>query len=182
MLSGVEGRSAVSASLSWRSRRPPWSRAGDRDGTAGADRATSQSLCIGHHPQDFVWYTSSCTGHDEPELDPLSNQRRLGAGPDLDDRACRPTARRRSTASGRRSGSAAPSPTRTASTARRSSSSSSIPTASSRAAPRAAASTSSRRPATTSSVRRSGRSRSMATPSRRRSTPRCSTRRPASRS
>lgn len=33
-----------------------------------------QSLCIGHHPQDFVWYTSSCTGHDEPELDPLSSQ------------------------------------------------------------------------------------------------------------
>lgn len=32
-----------------------------------------QSLCIGHHPQDFVWYTSSCTGHDEPEIDPLSN-------------------------------------------------------------------------------------------------------------
>jgi hypothetical protein len=31
-----------------------------------------QSLCIGHHPQDFVWYTSSCTGHDEPEIDPLS--------------------------------------------------------------------------------------------------------------
>ena len=35
--------------------------------------ATPQSLCIGHHPQDFVWYTHSCTGHDEPELDPLSN-------------------------------------------------------------------------------------------------------------
>jgi hypothetical protein len=34
--------------------------------------ASSQSLCIGHHPQDFVWYTASCTGHDEPELDPLS--------------------------------------------------------------------------------------------------------------
>jgi hypothetical protein len=38
--------------------------------TAGA---SSQSLCIAHHPQDFVWYTSSCTGHDEPEIDPLSN-------------------------------------------------------------------------------------------------------------
>ena len=35
--------------------------------------AGGQSLCIGHHPQDFVWYTSSCTGHDEPELDPLSS-------------------------------------------------------------------------------------------------------------
>jgi len=32
-----------------------------------------QSLCIGHHPQEFVWYTSSCTGHDEPEIDPLSS-------------------------------------------------------------------------------------------------------------
>lgn len=37
--------------------------------------ATSQgqSLCIAHHPQDFVWYTHSCTGHDEPEIDPLSS-------------------------------------------------------------------------------------------------------------
>jgi hypothetical protein len=34
--------------------------------------ASSQALCIGHHPQSFVWYTASCTGHDEPELDPLS--------------------------------------------------------------------------------------------------------------
>jgi hypothetical protein len=40
-----------------------------------AASGSSQSLCIGHHPQDYVWYTSSCTGHDEPELDPLSNQR-----------------------------------------------------------------------------------------------------------
>jgi hypothetical protein len=40
-------------------------------GTAMA--STGQSLCIGHHPQDFVWYTSSCTGHDEPEIDPLSS-------------------------------------------------------------------------------------------------------------
>jgi hypothetical protein len=35
--------------------------------------ASSQSLCIGHRPQSFVWYTASCTGHDEPEIDPLSN-------------------------------------------------------------------------------------------------------------
>jgi hypothetical protein len=35
--------------------------------------ASPQSLCIAHHPQDFVWYTGSCTGHDEPEIDPLSN-------------------------------------------------------------------------------------------------------------
>src|SRR5246127_5368409 len=46
-------------------------------GAAAAPRAYAagggQSLCIGHHPQAFVWYTSSCTGHDEPEIDPLSN-------------------------------------------------------------------------------------------------------------
>jgi len=41
---------------------------------AAAGSGTSQSLCIGHHPQEYVWYTSSCTGHDEPELDPLSNK------------------------------------------------------------------------------------------------------------
>jgi hypothetical protein len=46
--------------------------------TAGA---TPQSLCIGHHPQDFVWYTHSCTGHDEPELDPLSDHN--GSAQDL---------------------------------------------------------------------------------------------------
>ncbi|MGH3008593.1 MAG: hypothetical protein ACRDLM_04205 [Gaiellaceae bacterium] len=46
-------------------------------GAATAPRAQAAgrgtSLCIGHHPQEFVWYTSSCTGHDEPEIDPLSN-------------------------------------------------------------------------------------------------------------
>jgi hypothetical protein len=35
--------------------------------------ASSQAECIGHHPQPDIWYTHSCTGHDEPELDPLSN-------------------------------------------------------------------------------------------------------------
>jgi hypothetical protein len=39
----------------------------------GASASQGQSLCIAHHPQDFVWYTHSCTGHDEPEIDPLSN-------------------------------------------------------------------------------------------------------------
>jgi hypothetical protein len=39
----------------------------------GAALAAPQSLCIAHHPQDYVWYTSSCTGHDEPEIDPLSS-------------------------------------------------------------------------------------------------------------
>ena len=38
-----------------------------------ASGGAGQSLCIAHHPQDGVWYTSSCTGHDEPELDPVSN-------------------------------------------------------------------------------------------------------------
>jgi hypothetical protein len=46
-------------------------------GATAAPRAAAagsgQSLCIGHHPQDYVWYTSSCTGHDEPEIDPLSS-------------------------------------------------------------------------------------------------------------
>jgi hypothetical protein len=46
-------------------------------GAASAPRAHAagggQSLCIGHHPQGFIWYTGSCTGHDEPEIDPLSN-------------------------------------------------------------------------------------------------------------
>ncbi|HEX9067920.1 MAG TPA: hypothetical protein VF807_04065 [Ktedonobacterales bacterium] len=43
--------------------------------SAHAAPAASQghTACIGHHPQDFVWYTSSCTGHDEPEIDPLSD-------------------------------------------------------------------------------------------------------------
>jgi hypothetical protein len=46
-------------------------------GAAAAPRAHAaaggQSLCIGHHPQEYVWYTGSCTGHDEPDIDPLSN-------------------------------------------------------------------------------------------------------------
>src|SRR5215471_11485321 len=46
-------------------------------GAAAAPRAhaggNGTSLCIGHHPQADIWYTSSCTGHDEPEIDPLSN-------------------------------------------------------------------------------------------------------------
>jgi hypothetical protein len=42
--------------------------------SARAASSTSQSLCIGHHPQEYVWYTHSCTGHDEPEIDPLSNR------------------------------------------------------------------------------------------------------------
>src|SRR5437763_647882 len=50
--------------------------------SAGASASSNaQSLCIAHHPQDFVWYTHSCTGHDEPEIDPLSN--RAGSAQDL---------------------------------------------------------------------------------------------------
>src|SRR5579884_2015122 len=49
--------------------------------SAAGRSGSGQSLCIGHHPQDFVWYTSSCTGHDEPEIDPLSN--RAGSARDL---------------------------------------------------------------------------------------------------
>jgi hypothetical protein len=45
-------------------------------GAAAAPRASAaaggQSLCIGHHPQGDIWYAGSCTGHDEPEIDPLS--------------------------------------------------------------------------------------------------------------
>src|SRR6266567_2308845 len=46
-----------------------------------ASSTSAQSLCIAHHPQDFVWYTHSCTGHDEPEIDPLSS--RAGSAQDL---------------------------------------------------------------------------------------------------
>ncbi len=43
---------------------------------AGQSRATSAS-CLAHHPQYIenvieVQYSTGCTGHDEPELDPLS--------------------------------------------------------------------------------------------------------------
>jgi hypothetical protein len=41
--------------------------------STGAAGSGGQSLCIAHHPADYVWYTHSCTGHDEPEIDPLSN-------------------------------------------------------------------------------------------------------------
>ena len=50
-------------------------------GLAADASDNAQSLCIAHHPQEFVWYTHSCTGHDEPEIDPLSN--RAGSAQDL---------------------------------------------------------------------------------------------------
>ncbi len=36
--------------------------------------AAAQSVCIGHRPQPGISYYGSCTGHDEPEIDPLSDQ------------------------------------------------------------------------------------------------------------
>ncbi|TME07025.1 MAG: hypothetical protein E6I69_08695, partial [Chloroflexi bacterium] len=48
---------------------------------AGAATSTSQTLCIAHHPTEYVWYTGGCTGHDEPEIDPLSD--RPGSARDL---------------------------------------------------------------------------------------------------
>src|SRR6201987_5668559 len=54
-------------------------------GAAAAPRAgaasSNQSICIGHYPQEYIWYTGSCTGHDEPEIDPLSNA--AGSAQDL---------------------------------------------------------------------------------------------------
>jgi hypothetical protein len=40
---------------------------------AAPPSSQGQSICIGHHPQEYIWYTGSCTGHDEPEIDPLSS-------------------------------------------------------------------------------------------------------------
>lgn len=49
--------------------------------SARAGSSNSQSLCIAHPSQEFVWYSSSCTGHDEPEIDPLSGK--AGSAQDL---------------------------------------------------------------------------------------------------
>jgi hypothetical protein len=62
-------------------------------GAAATPRAQAaaggQSLCIGHHPQEYIWYTGSCTGHDEPEIDPLSNA--AGSAQDLTWKLVLPT-------------------------------------------------------------------------------------------
>jgi hypothetical protein len=47
-------------------------------GPAGASQAgaagQSGGACIGRHPNaTAAWYTGACSGHDEPELDPLSS-------------------------------------------------------------------------------------------------------------
>jgi hypothetical protein len=31
-------------------------------GVLAGSGSNSQSLCIGHHPMEYVWYTPSCTG------------------------------------------------------------------------------------------------------------------------
>ena len=41
----------------------------------------SGGVCIGHHPNPAAWYTGACSGHDEPELDPVSPLR--GSAQDL---------------------------------------------------------------------------------------------------
>jgi hypothetical protein len=45
-----------------------------RTGTASAAQGQSGGVCIGRHPNpSAVWYTGACSGHDEPELDPVSS-------------------------------------------------------------------------------------------------------------
>ena len=45
--------------------------------SAAATTPSGASICIGHHPnysaQYPIWYAGGCTGHDEPELDPVSS-------------------------------------------------------------------------------------------------------------
>src|SRR3954452_14125351 len=53
---------------------------------AGQSHATVSASCLAHHPQYIentieVQYSTGCTGHDEPELDPLSSA--PGSGTDL---------------------------------------------------------------------------------------------------
>jgi len=60
-------------------------------------RAQAQSACLAHHPQylenEFeVRYSSGCTGHDEPELDPVSSA--PGSARDLTWTVVLPTAGR----------------------------------------------------------------------------------------
>jgi hypothetical protein len=50
----------------------------------------SGGVCIGRHPNESaVWYTGACTGHDEPELDPVSSL--PGSAQDLTWTAVLPT-------------------------------------------------------------------------------------------
>jgi hypothetical protein len=47
--------------------------------SAGATAQAGGGVCIAHHPNYSseypIWYTAGCTGHDEPELDPVSSSR-----------------------------------------------------------------------------------------------------------
>ena len=45
--------------------------------------------CIAHHPNSPIWYTAGCSGHDEPELDPVSSL--AGSAKDLTWTAVLPT-------------------------------------------------------------------------------------------
>jgi len=40
---------------------------------AASPNAQGQSDCVAHHPGEYISYAAGCTGHDEPEIDPLSN-------------------------------------------------------------------------------------------------------------
>ena len=42
--------------------------------SAGPVQGQSGGVCIGRHPApSAVWYTGACSGHDEPEIDPVSS-------------------------------------------------------------------------------------------------------------
>ena len=50
--------------------------AGAASATASGSGSSGQSggVCIGRHPNETaIWYTGACSGHDEPELDPISS-------------------------------------------------------------------------------------------------------------
>src|SRR5215471_4600110 len=64
---------ALVAAVAWRGASSP--------AHATSPASQGQSICIGHHPQEYIWYTGSCSGHDEPEIDPLSS--RPGSAKDL---------------------------------------------------------------------------------------------------
>ncbi|HYK30778.1 MAG TPA: hypothetical protein VEV63_02415 [Streptosporangiaceae bacterium] len=46
----------------------------DQQPAASSAQGQSGGVCIGRHPNaSAVWYTGACSGHDEPELDPVSS-------------------------------------------------------------------------------------------------------------
>lgn len=48
---------------------------GSRAATSPTSQTVSGGVCIGRHPNysSAIWYTGACSGHDEPELDPVSS-------------------------------------------------------------------------------------------------------------